>query len=105
MLHFIQRFYTRRRLALTHLPDGVLRRVLAHGYGRAEPQRGGWLRLRQRAAQVRRAPVMLTEPVFYHHHAGALGRSGGLGARLALDASGMAWRLPWRSSLAACPLY
>ena len=103
MLNFINRIFHPQRHPQIQLPEGVLRRVLALGFSRAAPLPGGWRRLRRRAELVRYAPAII-EPV-YHDYGGVQARQGMAGARLALDASGMAWRLPWRSSLSTCPLF
>jgi hypothetical protein len=102
MVNFIHRIVRLKRHPQSNLPDGVLRHALALGFNRAEPRPGGWWRLRRRAEFVRFAPAR-SEPVYLDLASEPARRS--LGARLAVDAAGMAWRLPWRSSLAACPLY
>lgn len=99
ILGFIRQIYRRER----GLPDGLIRQALALGYGRAEPLGGGWARLRRRAEAARWASAGL-EPLQRGYH-WTHSRRGASTNRLALEASGMAWRLQWRSSLAACPLF
>jgi hypothetical protein len=103
MLSFFRRINRPHRTRNFYLPDGLLRRALAEGYGHAEPAAGGWARLVRRMESAH-APVGGFEPVFYDH-GGAGARTGVAAALLSLEATGLAWRLPWRSSLAACPLF
>jgi hypothetical protein len=99
MLGFIRQIYRKER----GLPEGLIRQALALGCGRAEPLPGGWARLRRRAEAARWAAAGI-EPLAQGPY-WAYSNSRALTTRLAIEASGMVWRLSWRSSLAACPLF